>query len=235
MLELDLLCKLEKHHNSLDRYNKELKELLQKMSIDEIGMKIIKKENQLKVLVKRKEDAKVQLRKKEQDLKGYNYKIKEVDTKLYNGETKDINQLEKWSIEKESIVNFVDDTEIKVLELMEEIENLTEESNLLKSSLVKIKNEYKNQSIEYREIESNLNMNIKTEKNIINNLENKIDKKLLNRYKLIRKNKKTAVAEVRNNICSGCNISISTYILENMKRDEEIVYCELCGRILYKP
>lgn len=234
MLELDLLCKLDKHYNSLDRFNKELKDLLQNITIDEIQIKIEENENQLEDLNKRKNNGKLALRKTEQKLKGYNYKIKEVDTKLYSGESKDISQLEKWSIEKEDVIKLINETETQVLELMEEIENITEELTVLKNLLANIKDEYKNQLINYNKVKNDLNNNIETEKNDINNLEKKIDEKILNQYKLIRKNKQPAVAEIRNNICSGCNITISRFVLESMKKDREIVCCELCGRILCK-
>lgn len=234
MIELDLLCKLEKHYNSLDMYEMELKNILQKISINEIEKKLLDKERQIEILEKRKEKIKADLRKSEQKLKGYNYKIKEIESKLYSGETKDINQLEKWSIEKESIDNIINDSETKVLEFMEEIEKIAEDLNFLKKSLTKIKEEYKNYSMEYEKIENTLNEKIEFENKNICKLEKTIEENLLKKYKLIRKNKKTAVAQVQNNICSGCNISISTYILEKMKRDEEIVHCELCGRILCK-
>lgn len=234
MLELDLLCKLEKHYNSLDRYSIELKELLQKISINETGDIILKKEKQIELLANGIEDAKGELRKLEQELKGYSYEIEEIDTKLYSGQTKDINQLEKWSIEKESIDKILNDAETKALELMEKIENTRVDLDVLKKYLREIKTEYNIQLTEYQEIESDLNKNIETENKNIDKLEKKIDSKLLKSYKRIRNNKKTAVAQVENNICSGCNITISTYVLEIMKKDEEIVYCELCGRILCK-
>lgn len=234
MLELDLLCKLEKHNNSLEIYNTELKKISKKTSIREIEKNIIEKENQEKQLTKRKESITLELRKLEQKLKGYAYEIEELDTKLYNGETKDINQLEKWSIERENISNIINDAEFKALEFMEEIEKIKEDLIIIRSILPKIKNECKDLLKKQKEIENSLNAKIGIENKNIDKLEKALDEKLLNRYKLIRKNKKTAVAEVKNNICSGCNITISTYILENMKRDEEIAYCELCGRILYK-
>lgn len=234
MEELDLLCKLEKYHNSLDMCNKELKELRQIISANEIGLKIIDMEKRFKNLLEKKDEFKLTLRKTEQELKGYNYKIKEIDDKLYSGETKDIKQLEKWTIEKDSINDVINDTETMVLMLMEEIEEIEKESKEIKKSLEHIKCRYKKQLIKYSEMENNLNENIKCGRKNINDIEKTIDDKLLNKYRLIRKNKKTAVAGVKNNICSGCNISISTYILENMKKDEEIMYCELCGRILCK-
>lgn len=234
MEELDLLCKLERHHNSLDIYNNKLKELKQNISVDEMGIRIVNSETQLEQLVKKEEDTKLKLRRTEQKLKGYNYKVSEIDSKLYSGETKDIKQLEEWSIEKENIDNMINDTEIIVLEFIEEIEDIEEELKEIKKILENIKYEHNKQLIKYKKIEKDLNENIEIEKKSITEIEKLIDEKTLNKYKYIRKNKKTAIAEVKNDICSGCNVGISTYILEGIKRNEEIMYCELCGRILCK-
>lgn len=232
MEELDLLCNLEKHHNSLDIYNNKLKKLKENISVNKMGNKILETEKKLRDMVQKKEKATLELRKSEQKLKEYNYKVKEIENKLYDGNIGDIKQLEKLSIEKDILKNTINDMEFEILDFMEYIEGIEKHSKKLENFLKKIREKKKKKLIEYKNLEDALNKNIEIEIKSINDIEKNMDEKLLNKYKLIRKNKKTAVAKVENNICSGCNTEISTYILEQIFKNEEIIYCELCGRIL---
>ena len=149
---LDLLFNLEKHQNSLAIYNKKLNELGQNIKVYEMGVKILNSEKKINRLIEKKDDALASLRKAEQKLKEYNYVIKDLDNKLYSGETKDINQLEIWNREKMEISNISDETEIIVLELMEEIEDLEEDLKIIKKTLLDIKSEHKEQLIKFKEL-----------------------------------------------------------------------------------
>lgn len=234
MKELDLLCKLEKHHNSLDIYNNKLKKLKENIFVDEMGKAIVDKGKKLEKSIQVDEDIKLELRKVEHELKEYNYKIEEVNNKLYSGDTKDIKQLEKWSIEKQNIKETVNSIETKALELMEQLEKLEKEIKTIENFLQETEIKQKEKSLESKKIEKDLNNNVKIEYKKIKDIEKITDEELLNKYDLIKKNKKTAVAEVKDGICTGCNIGVSTFILEEIRKGEKIIYCELCGRILFE-
>jgi len=59
------------------------------------------------------------------------------------------------------------------------------------------------------------------------------DKILIKRYERIRENKDgRAVTSVENGACGGCRRHIPPQEMQNLKRDERIIICEGCGRII---
>lgn len=234
MGELDLLCKLETHHNSLEIYKKNLQELQETIFMDELRKEILVKEKTLKDLMAKKEKIKLKSRKIEKRLKEYTYKIEDIESKLYSGETRNVTQLEKWNMEKNNIKEIISSTETEILELMEKTEEIENTLVSLEKALDEIKEKYEKQLIKYKRKKEDLNESIGIEIKHIKELEKTINSTLLKRYNLIRKNNKTAVAQVNEGICSGCRTGVSTYMLEEIKKKEEIIYCEFCGRILFK-
>ena len=82
----------------------------------------------------------------------------------------------------------------------------------------------------YRELDAKINKKtIDIEKAKLD-----IDEELLLKYQKIRKNKKSAIAEIKNEVCLGCNMGISKYMVEKIKTSNDIICCENCGRILCK-
>ncbi|MFH1313199.1 MAG: C4-type zinc ribbon domain-containing protein [Candidatus Eisenbacteria bacterium] len=60
-----------------------------------------------------------------------------------------------------------------------------------------------------------------------------LDKALLTRYERIRDNKNgLAVTSVENGACGGCFRRIPPQEMQNLKRDDRIITCEGCGRLI---
>jgi predicted nucleic acid-binding Zn-ribbon protein len=63
-----------------------------------------------------------------------------------------------------------------------------------------------------------------------------IPEDLLDHYnRIARKHGGTALAEVKNEMCSACGVRVRPHVFQEMRRDnnEEIFHCETCTRILY--
>jgi hypothetical protein len=61
-----------------------------------------------------------------------------------------------------------------------------------------------------------------------------IDPQLLSQYqKLIRTKAGMAMAEAKNEACSGCYMSIPPQVFVNVKKNESIITCPNCSRILF--
>ncbi|OQX95658.1 hypothetical protein B6I21_04255 [candidate division KSB1 bacterium 4572_119] len=62
----------------------------------------------------------------------------------------------------------------------------------------------------------------------------KIKKPLLYSYEKLKKRYKRAIVPVKeDNTCLGCFIRLPTSMSSIGRTDEEVIYCEGCGRILY--
>lgn len=235
MEQVNSLWNLENHHNSLRTYKKELNSLENESMIENAGKKLIEMENNLERLKSNQVSVVNKLREAEGRLKEYNYRIEEVDKSLYDGQTKDIRQLEYLSHEKEKLKGTIDDIEIKIIELMEETEEVGKELISMEESIKEIREENINLKKQYQKIGNDLMTKIQLEEDKIRILEETIDEILLNRYTQIRKTKGSGVAKVNNQTCSGCNMFIPTILIDRLNNSNEIIYCESCGRILCKP
>lgn len=62
------------------------------------------------------------------------------------------------------------------------------------------------------------------------------EKEILSRYERILKGKKNfALAEVVDNHCQGCFMSLTPQMAMSLRRGAEIIICQSCGRLLYLP
>ncbi len=60
-----------------------------------------------------------------------------------------------------------------------------------------------------------------------------ISKPLLGNYERLRAKYKRAIVPVKGDTCLGCFMKLPTYLLTHMQRDQRVINCEGCGRILY--
>lgn len=61
-----------------------------------------------------------------------------------------------------------------------------------------------------------------------------IDKPLLKQYELVRRSKRgMGLANVTNNNCGGCSMRLPIHIVQKVLRNDSIVRCPSCGRILW--
>lgn len=64
-------------------------------------------------------------------------------------------------------------------------------------------------------------------------LEKKVDKNLLNKYRSLKGSRVTAMASIEQDRCAGCNMSLASLVIQRVKEHKTVVECENCGRILY--
>lgn len=61
-----------------------------------------------------------------------------------------------------------------------------------------------------------------------------IDKATLQRYERILVNKDgLAIVPLQNGVCGGCFMNVPPQVINEIKMNERMVYCEMCARILY--
>lgn len=234
MEQLDLLRNLEEHHDSLNLYQKELLDLKNNLTINKTEEKIAYTEGKFIKLKSNQKRIEEKLKESNLRLNDYNLKIKEIEKSLYNGQIGDLKQLEYLSSENSKLKEIIDITETEVLGFMNEVEDMNNELLEMEKALDDIKDKSNKLKEQYKITREDLESKVHLEEKEISTLENKIDLSLLNKYNAIRKSKKTGMAEVKDSICSGCNMLIPIALIDKLNSQSEIICCENCGRILCK-
>lgn len=234
MEQLDLLWNLEIHRNSLRTYKKELDNIENSPMIKDIEKKLVVMKDKLSKFRFNQESIKRKLREAECRLRDYVFKIQEIEEVLYNGQVNDLKQLEYLSCEKDKLKEIINKTETEILEFMEDVEDADNDLLNMEKSLVEINEKNLNIKEQYRKLEVDIINKIKLEEDDIKSLEDEIDEELLNKYYKIRKSKGTGIAKVNKSACGGCNMFLPMVLIDKLNNDNEIIYCESCGRILCK-
>ena len=233
MNQLELLWELENRKTVLEKWIEEYNLINNNDNIEELSKSAINLEKTLEEIKNKQTRNEVLLKKQDKLLIEYNYKIGEMRKELYGGIITDLKQLDYINNEKESLKPLIDNIELSILTLMDEIEKMELEKNRLNielSSILKeLKQLKKTNKIRLTEIENE----IKQREEELDLVQSKIDLKLLNRFNVVRDTRQMAIVEVKDSICTGCNMRIPTYQIDIIKNKKDIVYCESCGRFLY--
>lgn len=157
----------------------------------------------------------------------------EADEKMIyssNITSKTVEKLQKRISDNKKKLSEIDDKNITLLELEEKLE---EEKEILREKLVELKNNF----YDYKEASNkkilNAHEELKKYNANIENIKKLIPEKILKEYSEIKYSKGTAVALIKEGICSGCKMKVSAMTMDQISKNKEKVLCDNCGRILY--
>src|SRR4030043_517079 len=171
-------------------------------------------------------------RDKEDELDGINEKIKKLKARIAEIKTNKEYQAhlkEIESVEKERYT-----VEDEILFVMEEIDASSKE---IESEEAKLRTEKDKIEAFKKQLEKE---RLDAEKELLTLQEDRsrivanIDKETYNQYIiLIESCNGIAVTEAKEEICQGCNMNIPPQLFVEIKKNEEIINCPQCRRILY--
>lgn len=230
--QLYLLLRLQKIDVEIskeDNRKKKLPEQIRKKEevIANLEKKYQKEKNDLKEL-------QLRMRRKEIDAKTINDKIEKHQSELYGGKISDIKELKQLQKVIESLKKERDEIEEDLLILMDEedicklrVSKIEAELSESKEQLKQIQTQVEQQQIEIQKY-------IQKKQIEREELTNKItDRTLMERYLLLWNEKNgEAVVEIEDSICSGCNLSLPSDIIYHLQRDDRLIICPNCNRIL---
>ncbi len=194
-------------------------------SFKEVQSLYDKQKQKYELLEKKKRDKEKEVEDINERIKKIKARTSEIKTnKEYQAHLKEIETIEKerYAMEDEILVT------------MEEIDST---SKALKAEEIKIKAEKDKAEAFKKEVEKEI---AEAEKEL-NDLKVKrveivkpVDAEIYNDYMtLLEACKGLAVTEVKDEICQGCNMNIPPQIFVEIKKNEEIIQCPQCRRILY--
>lgn len=230
--QIDTFLELQKIDGILDK--EENKKETLPLNMVKIKKEIKEVTNKLKSKSEEFKNLKVKMKRVELDLKEKINKIEKHQEDLFGGKISDIKELKqlqklvaKYKEEKNGI-------EEDLLVLMEEAENFNKIIISLGEDLKKKEEKYKKCKEETSEIilETIKEINSLNDKRkaLIGEIE---DIRFFKQYELLRKDKGgNVILEIDNTICPGCYLDLPSDVIYHLKRDQSMVICPNCSRIL---
>ena len=142
----------------------------------------------------------------------------------YSAVLKEIEGLKhKVSVLEEAILVLLDQIEV-------ELKARAEEEQRVRSSEAEALRDTQRKEAELRQLRGRLTELQGARKSRSNNVESS----LLQQYlRLLKSRAGLAVAPARDGSCEGCHVALTPQLYNEVRRNEEILTCERCGRILY--
>lgn len=204
------------------------------VSIQEKERQINNSDKKFQIEKNNLKELQLKLRKKEMDVKAINEKIEKSKNELYGGKISDIKELKQLQKVIESFQEDRDIAEEGLLILMEEEDSLRtkiakveKEITSLNEQLKEIKKRVEQEDLV---IQQNIEKKESEKKEIIEQIN---DESLISRYYMLWNDKKgTAIVEVDSSICSGCNLSLPSDIIYHLQRDDCLIICPNCNRMM---
>lgn len=179
-------------------------------------------------------EMEVLLRKKNLEMDLLYEEIKNREKQLYDGHLhiKELEQMQNRISKEKDKKRLLED---EILSLMLEIEELKEKKEKEEKKAANIFEELQKYSKEKEDLINKLEKDIKKIREEMGKIVEGLSEEQLNCYKLLyeKKNRKP-VALLQGNICTGCNMVLSSAFIEKISNPEIVYQCQFCGRIIGK-
>ena len=140
----------------------------------------------------------------------------------------------KYIAQLDSIVKVLDGYERKINEYQQKVNDILKVFFTTRKKVDGAKVKYKEAVDNFTNIQNEITPKINEEKAKLKELEKSIKPELLSSYNQIKANKIMPVfVSNENGKCGGCKVTINKSLLENLKNNK-VVKCENCGRIIYQ-
>ncbi len=128
-------------------------------------------------------------------------------------------------------ISKLDDQQIELMEQIEEAQKTVIEATKTANEAKKLVDD---QLAQLAARETNLEKEFEQLSADRENLASAVEESTRSRYERLLKNKGgSVVVGIQHGVCGGCHMKFPTQIVLSCRRDEEIVTCPNCGRILY--
>ncbi|MDD4765101.1 MAG: C4-type zinc ribbon domain-containing protein, partial [Atribacterota bacterium] len=163
-----------------------------------------------------------------------NTKIDKHQDELYGGKTSDIKELKQLQKVIELLKKDRDKVEEELLVLMDEEDNIKERLSKAQEELNIAKEQLQERKIEISQQEKAVNARIEKKGRQREEIATKItDNELMKRYQILWEGKEgEVVVEIDSATCSGCNLSLPSDVIYHLQRDDVLITCPNCNRIL---
>lgn len=168
--------------------------------------------------------------KQELDLSDITVKYCQLEERLYSGEIKNLKEIEQVKAKYDAAKHDVAKQEQDYFNNVDDSDELSKKIIVTEKLLQEKKNEHAQKQQKISSEISHMDAEISLIKNQYNDLLKEVDKKFLEKYKVLKQNMSFPIAEIKNGICGGCRMSLPE--AQIAFQGGKIKYCDNCGRIL---
>ncbi len=207
------------------RMTRELEELREKITEEE---KLLQEEKQLL------QQEQVQIKEKELEVEEKKGHIDKYQEQLFKIKNNKEYQALVHEIEKEKADIRV--LEEKMLEFMEEAEAEKEKKDAVQAELDNDWEDFRRKEEEAGREFKRIDREVKGLNGRRESMVEDLDEELYSKYERIFSRKPGRVlVEVENGACLGCNVEVTSQVLNDLEKANEVNYCVSCGRLIYLP
>jgi len=223
------LYKLQQLDLELQEKQQELADAVNKLSDNKA---LLAAETKLASQKEQLEDVRKKQRSSEWELDDLQERIRQVDSRLYGGKTKDPKELVNLEKEVKALKSQVRTKEDSLLGLMSQAEQIESDVRATAEESEHSKREWAQRRETLGPRKADLEIELAGLKGERSRLAQQIDSEPLNIYERIRLAKGQAVVKVQRGRCLGCHITVPTSQWQKAKTGD-LIQCNNCSRILY--
>jgi predicted nucleic acid-binding Zn-ribbon protein len=223
------LYKLQQLDLELQKKQQELSEVENQLGDNKA---LVSAESRLASQKEQLEDARKKQKSSEWELEDLQEKIRQIDSKLYGGKTKDPKELVNLEKEVKGLKSQTTTKEDALLGLMTQVEELEAKVKTGTEEVERLKREWEQTQETLRPRKGEIEIALADLKGERSRLAKQIDSEAFNIYERIRLTRGQAVVKVERGRCLGCHITVPTSQWQKAKAGD-LIQCNNCSRILY--
>ena len=177
-------------------------------------------------------DARRKQKNSEWELEDLQEKVKQINSKLYSGITKDAKELVNLEKEVKSLKSQIKTKEDALLGLMSQVEELEAKAKATAEELEHLKREWQQRQETFGLKKSELEIALARLRIDRDELVQQSDREALNTYERLRLTRGEAVVKVEKGRCLGCHVTVPTSQWQKIKTGV-LIQCNNCNRIFY--
>ncbi|UCD16571.1 MAG: hypothetical protein JSV44_08900 [Candidatus Zixiibacteriota bacterium] len=133
----------------------------------------------------------------------------------------------------DNVKEAINEGETRLLELIEKIEKLELEISDFEKKAKEIQDQNEKQLTILKEKMDSVGTKVRMKEDERSNITVRIPRPIMSTYERVRKNRGgAAVVPVRKRACGGCYKALSPHVIQEIKRHNQLITCDNCGRIL---
>ena len=223
------LYKLQQLDLELQKKQQELSEVENQLGDNKA---LVSAESRLASQKEQLEDARKKQKSSEWELEDLQEKIRQIDSKLYSGKTKDPKELVNLGKEVKGLKSQTTIKEDTLLGLMSLTEETEARVKTTAGELERLKKEWERRQETLRPRKSEIEIALADLQEERERSAEQIDSEAFNIYERIRITTGQAVVKVERGRCLGCHITVPTSQWQKAKAGD-LIQCNNCSRILY--